>query len=72
MVEMILQRVSGWPTEAQAELLKFIIDTEVKHFGEYRMSDEERTAVREGLAQADRGEFVPDEVMAEFFKRFGR
>jgi predicted transcriptional regulator len=72
MAEMILDRVADWPPEAQAELLKFIIDTEVKHFGTYRLSDEERAAVREGLAQADRGEFAPDEVTAEFFKRYGR
>jgi len=34
---------------------------------------DERTlaAIREGLAQADRGEFVPDEVVAEADKRHG-
>jgi predicted transcriptional regulator len=35
------------------------------------MSDGERAAVREGVAQADRGEFVPDEVVAEADKRHG-
>jgi predicted transcriptional regulator len=35
------------------------------------LDDETRTAVREGKAQADRGEFVPDEEMAAFFKRNG-
>jgi predicted transcriptional regulator len=28
-------------------------------------------AIREGLAQAERGEFVPDEVVAESNKRHG-
>jgi predicted transcriptional regulator len=28
-------------------------------------------AIREGLSQADRGEFVPDEVVAESNKRHG-
>ena len=32
---------------------------------------ETRAAVQEGLAQADRGEFVSDEEMDEFFRRHG-
>jgi predicted transcriptional regulator len=71
-VETILERVSTWPEAAQADLLQSIIDIEIKHFGVYRLSDDERAAVREGMAQAERGEFVPDEEMAEFFKRHGR
>jgi predicted transcriptional regulator len=72
LAEEILGRIDAWPKEAQAELVQSLIDIEVKHFGTYRLSDEERAAVREGLAQAERGEFVPDEVMAEFFKRHGQ
>jgi len=34
--------------------------------GVYVMSDEERAAVREGLEQARRGEFVSDEEMDAF------
>jgi predicted transcriptional regulator len=69
MVESILDRVAAWPEEAQAELIQSIVEIETKHFGVYRLNDDERAAVREGLAQADRREFVPDEVMAEFFNR---
>jgi hypothetical protein len=32
---------------------------------------ETRAAIREGLAQADRGEFVPDEIVAESDRRHG-
>ena len=71
-VETILERVATWPDEAQAELMQSLIDIEVKHFGTYRLSDEERAAIAEGVAQADRGEFVPDEVMADFFKRHSK
>ena len=71
-VETILERVATWPDEAQAELMQSIIDIEVKHFGIYRLSDDERAAIREGIAQADRGEFVPDDVMRDFFKRHSR
>jgi predicted transcriptional regulator len=45
------------------------MDIEEQYVGVCRLSDEERAAVLEGLAQADRGEFVPDEVVEEFFKR---
>jgi predicted transcriptional regulator len=72
LVETILERVATWPDEAQAELMQSIVDIEVKHFGLYRLSDDERAAIREGIAQADRGEFVPEEVMRDFFKRHGR
>jgi len=35
------------------------------------LDDETLAAIREGLEQARRGEFVPDEEMAEFWKRHG-
>ncbi len=72
MVESLLERVAGWPEEAQAELIQSMVEIETKHFGVYRLDDEERAAVREGLAQAKRREFVPDDVVAEFFNRHRR
>jgi predicted transcriptional regulator len=35
------------------------------------LDDETRAAIEEGLAQAERGEFVPDEIVAEADKRHG-
>jgi predicted transcriptional regulator len=35
------------------------------------MSDDERVAVAKGLAEADRGEFVPDEIVTEVDERHG-
>ena len=35
----------------------------------YRLSDEERRLVREGLAELDAGDVVSDAEMAEFWKR---
>ena len=35
------------------------------------MSEEERAAVNEGLEQARRGEFIPDDEMDAFWKRYG-
>jgi predicted transcriptional regulator len=36
-----------------------------------RIDDESCAAILEGLAQADRGEYVPDEVVAASDKRHG-
>ena len=62
-------RIPDWPDEAIAELLQAIVDIEVKQFGVYHLSDDERAAVREGLAQAARGEFANDDDVAAFFNR---
>jgi len=72
LTEMILDRVEDWPDEAQAELFQSVIDIETKYFGVYRLSDEERAAVREGLSQANRGEFASDADIAELFKRYSQ
>jgi predicted transcriptional regulator len=71
LVETLLERVASWPEEAQAELVKSIVDIETKHFGVYELNEDERAAIEEAQAQAARGEFVPDEVVAAFFKRIG-
>ena len=70
IAESILDRIADWPEEAQAELSQAIVDIEARYRGVYRMSDDERTAVLEGLAQAESGEFVPDEVVSAYFDKF--
>jgi predicted transcriptional regulator len=39
--------------------------------GVYVMTEEEQAAVREGLEQASRGEFVPDEEVDAFWRKIG-
>ncbi len=68
--ETILDRIADWPKEAQEELMQSIVDIEAKHMGVYRLSDDERAAVREGLAQAERGEFVADDVVESYFNKY--
>ncbi len=70
IVESILDRIADWPEAAQAELMQAVTDIEVKHLGVYRLSDDERAAVREGFAQSERGEFVPDDVVAAYFNKY--
>jgi hypothetical protein len=68
--QIILERISAWPKEAQAELVDAIVAIETKYFGVYQLTDDERAAVREGLAQAARGEFADDEAVAAVFDRY--
>ncbi len=68
--ENILDRIADWPKEARDELMQSIVDIEARHLGVYRLSDDERAAVREGLAQADRREFVPDDVVEAYFNKY--
>ena len=55
--------------EAEAEIIRSIVEIANRHQGVYCLSPEERAAIEEGLAQAERGEFVRDDDMAAFFKR---
>ena len=68
----LLERAESWPEEAQAELAQFVIETEVKHFGVYRLSDEERRAVQAGLEEARQGKFATDEEAKTLFDRYRR
>jgi len=69
-LDTLIERAESWPEEARAELLQFMINTETKHFGVYRLSNEERAAVRVGLAQAKAGKFASDKRVQSVFKRF--
>jgi predicted transcriptional regulator len=70
-LEILLDRVSAWPEEAQEELLRHIVEIETRHLGVYQLSDDERAAIEKGLEAAERGEFASDEEMAAVFKRHG-
>ena len=69
VLETMMRQAERWPLEDQEELAEHAREIEARRTGIYVMSDSERAAVREGLAQADRGEFVSDEVVAEAEKR---
>ena len=67
----VLEHAATWPVEDQNELAEYAREIEARRTGIYTMSDDERAAVDRGLAQADRGEFVADELVAEADKRHG-
>ena len=70
LAEEILDRVDAWPKEVQAELLLSMIQIEQKHVGIYRLSDEERAAVRRGLEEMRQGKFASEERITEIFRRY--
>jgi predicted transcriptional regulator len=69
ILKEVIEHAETWPLEDQEELAEYAREIEARRTGVYTMSDDERAAVRRGLAEADRGEFVPDEVITEADKR---
>ena len=72
MLEDMIKKAENWPREDQEKLAEFAREIEARRTGTYVMSDAERAAVREGLAQADRGEFVSDDVITKADQRHSR
>lgn len=69
-LEALMERAASWPDEAQAELVRFMIDTEAKHFGAFRLDDEDRKRIERSLTAARRGEFASDEEVSALFARY--
>ena len=65
-----VERVASLPEEAQAEFVQSVVELETKYAGVYRLSDEERVAVRGGLQEAREGKFATDEAVAAVFDRY--
>jgi hypothetical protein len=65
-----LERVSAWPEEAQDELMRSVTDIENRHLGIYRLSDDERNAVRRGLKDMREGRLASDDAVAAVFNRY--
>jgi hypothetical protein len=69
-LEILLERVSTWPDKAQEEFVRSVADIESKHLGAYRLSGEERHAVRRGLADMREGRLASDAEVAAVFNRY--
>jgi hypothetical protein len=68
----LLERVASWPQEDQDELAEAAAEIEARRTDIYRLSDDERVAVRKGMDAARRGEFVPDSEMEDFYQSHPR
>jgi predicted transcriptional regulator len=69
-IEILLERVSSWPEEAQEEFVRSVTNIENKHLGAYRLSEAERAAVRRGLAEMRQGKLASDDAVAAVFNRY--
>ena len=61
----MLERVKTWPVHRQADVVSVLGAMENAGTGVYKLSDEERRVVDEGLASP----VVSDEEMEKFWKR---
>ena len=69
----LLERVAALPEELLGEVEETVEEIVRWHEGVsdgvYRLSDDERAAVRKGMDAARRGDFVSDEELAAFYRR---
>jgi hypothetical protein len=70
ILDRIIRNAGAWPPEDQAELADYARVIEARRTGVYNVSDEERAAIAQGLAEADRGDFADDDALAKLSKRF--
>ena len=67
----VLDRVDTWPQEDRDELAEMARDIEARRTGVYELAPDEEKAVREGLAQLERGQWKDEEAMRTFWVRCG-
>jgi predicted transcriptional regulator len=70
-LQNLLERIAALPNEALDEVQESVDEIERWRGDVIRLTDEERAAVRKGMAAARRGEFVSDEELAAFYRRHG-
>jgi hypothetical protein len=69
--KQLLERITSWPQEDQEELADLAREIEARRSGVYEPTPEEEAAIRQGIAELDRGEWVSEEEMRTFWKRCG-
>ena len=68
-IKAVLDRVLTWPAARQQDAADLLLWLEAKEGEFYHPSDDEWAAIQEGVAQAERGEFVPNAEIDAFWKR---
>jgi predicted transcriptional regulator len=72
LFELAIARARSLPDEEQDALAAMLLSmTDETAHSIAPIDDETRSAIREGLEQARRGEFVPDAEIAALWKRHG-
>jgi predicted transcriptional regulator len=68
-LQNLFERIAALPDELLGEIEQSIDEIERWRGDVFRLTDEERAAVRKGMEAARRGEFVTDEELATFYRR---
>jgi hypothetical protein len=68
-LQNLLERIAALPSELLDEVQESLDEIERWRGDLFRLTDEERAAVRKGMDAARRGEFVTDEELAKFYRR---
>jgi predicted transcriptional regulator len=71
LLEQAIDKVRELPDEDQEAVAAVMLTMAGLEAPRVRLDDETRAAIRQGVAEAERGEFVPDEVVAQADKRHG-
>jgi len=71
LLEKAIAQARALPPEDQDALAAVLLAMTDEGAGIVPLDDEARDAIREGLQQARRGEFVPDAEIEALWKRFG-
>jgi predicted transcriptional regulator len=70
-LQNLFERIAALPDELLDEIARSIDEIERWRGDVFRLTEEERAAVRKGMEAARRGEFVTDEELAAFYRRHG-
>lgn len=71
LLEDAIKKVRELPESDQDEAAEMLLSVASRRAEPVRLNEETRAAVKEGQAQARRGEFASDKDMAAFFGRHG-
>jgi predicted transcriptional regulator len=71
LLEQAIAKVRTLSTEEQDALALAMLSMTEGDASAYPLDEATRAAILEGLAEAERGEYVPDEVVAAADKRHG-
>lgn len=68
----VLERVETWSEQDQEKLAQVILEVEAQLLISDDLTQEQLTAIDEGVAAADRGEIASDEKVKALFAKFRR
>ena len=71
LLEKAIARVRALPAEGQDTVAIAVLSMTGEETPIVSLDENTRAAILEGLREAERGEFVPDEMVAETDKRHG-